>query len=544
MLNKLLRLYNTIKFLKFKQIYWRIVYLFPRAITQQKKCPSSQICKQKVFFIPRNGITVDYQSFIFLSELYNLVEIGWDNPSISKLWKYNLHYFEYLLQDNSEESHLVLQFKIIENWIASNHFGIGTGWEPYPTSIRIINWIKWHWKTNLLSECAKISLWNQIIYLESRPEYHLLGNHLFINAKALLYACAFFKLDNETSIYKTAIRIINEQIDEQFLEDGGHFELSPMYHSLAMEDLLDLISISDLLPFNFPKEVIIEKFEKGMRWLQTMIYNNEELAHFNDCANGIAPQFSKLVKYSFDLGILIPKLDLPKFIYHKSSGFVVYKDNDFHLIADIGNIGPDYLPGHAHADTLSFELSIKGHRVIVNSGTSIYGTSKERLRQRGTSAHSTVQIDNQDSSEVWSGFRVANRATPFDININYPKDGLMSFSASHDGYKRILASPIHKREFKYSNKLLEISDHISGIGNQIVSRFFIHPDIEISKIEQGFLLSKNGEIIVKLSFESTHDAVIYKSTYHDKFGLSIKNKCIQIPGKSPLIIKAKFQIIL
>jgi uncharacterized heparinase superfamily protein len=543
LLNKLVRLYNTVKYLKFKQIYWRIIYLLPRLIAQQKKCPPTQFCKQKDFFIPRDGITVDYQSFTFLSELNNIVETGWDNPGISKLWRYNLHYFEYLLQNNSNDKHLISQTQIIGNWIDNNQFGRGTGWEPYPSSLRIINWIKWHWKTNLLSERAKISLWNQIRYLESRPEYHLLGNHLFINAKALFYACAFFKLQEETRIYKTAISILNKEINEQFLEDGAHFELSPMYHSLAMEDLLDLISISDQLSSNFPKEVIIDKFEKGMQWLQTMIYENEELTHFNDCANGIAPKFSKLVNYASELGIILPNLDVPKFSYHKSSGFVVYKDNGFHLIADLGKVGPDYLPGHAHADTLSFELAIKGQRVIVNSGTSVYGSTKERLRQRGTSAHSTVQIDNQDSSEVWSGFRVANRAVPFDINVNNSKDGIMSFSASHDGYKRILACPIHKREFIYSNASLEINDHISGSGNQVVSRYFVHPEIEMLKAEEEFLFSKNGDVIAKLSLESFHDAVICESTYHDNFGSSIINKCIQVTGKSPQIIKVKFLII-
>lgn len=543
MLIKLVRLYNTVKYLKFKQIYWRIIYLLPRLIIQQKKCPSAQIHRKIDLFISRDGITADYQSFIFLSELNNIVETGWDNPRISKLWRYNLHYFEYLLQNNSDERNLTSQTQIIDNWIDNNPFGRGTGWEPYPTSLRIINWIKWHWKTNLLSERAKICLWNQIRYLESRPEYHLLGNHLFINAKALLYACAFFKLKEETRIYKKAISIIKEEINEQFLEDGAHFELSPMYHSLAMEDLLDLISISDQLPSNFPKEVIKEKFVKGTQWLQTMIYNNEELAHFNDCANGIAPKFSKLVNYAAELGVVVPNHDVPKSSYHKSSGFVVFKDNGCHLIADIGKVGPDYLPGHAHADTLSFELAVKGHRVIVNSGTSVYGSTKERLRQRGTSAHSTVQIDNQDSSEVWSGFRVANRAVPFDINVNYDKDGFMNFNASHDGYKRILTSPIHKREFKYSNTSWEINDEISGYGNQVVSRYFVHPDIEILKAEKEFLLSKNGEVIVKLSFESTHNALIYDSTYHDKFGSNIMNKCIQITGISPQNIKAKFQII-
>ncbi len=543
MLDKLVRLYNTVKFLKIKQIYWRIIYLLPRLITQQKKCPPLHTRKQKDFYIPRDGITADYQSFIFLSELNNIVETGWDNPRISKLWRYNLHYFEYLLQNNSDERHLASQSRIIDIWIDNNHFGIGTGWEPYPTSLRIINWIKWHWKNNLLSERSKISLWNQIRYLESRPEYHLLGNHLFINAKALLYACAFFKLNNEKSIYKTALSIINKEINEQFLEDGAHFELSPMYHSLAMEDLLDLINISDQLPSNFPKEVIIHKFEKGMQWLQTMIYENEELAHFNDCANGIAPKFSKLINYASELGIMLPIRDVPKFSYHKSSGFVVYKDYGFHLISDLGKVGADYLPGHAHADTLSFELAIKGHRVIVNSGTSVYGSTKERLRQRGTSAHSTIEIDNKDSSEVWSGFRVGNRAVPFDLNVDFSSNDTLSFSASHDGYKKLIGSPIHKREFLYSNSTLEINDQISGLGNQVVSRYFIHPDIEISKIEKEFLLMKKGVVIVKLRFESSYEAEICESTYHDKFGSSLINKCLQITGKSPLSIKTKFQII-
>ena len=64
-------------------------------------------------------------------------------------------------------------------------------------------------------------------------------------------------------------------------------------------------------------------------------------------------------------------------------------------IGDIGNVGPDYIPGHAHADTLSFEMSVFDMRFIVNSGTSVYGLGAERLRQRGTAAHSTVVIDGR-----------------------------------------------------------------------------------------------------------------------------------------------------
>ena len=86
------------------------------------------------------------------------------------------------------------------------------------------------------------------------------------------------------------------------------------------------------------------------------------------------------------------------------------------IIADVADIGPDYIPGHGHADVLSFELSLFGKRVIVNSGISTYELSEDRYKQRSTELHSTITIDNKNSSEVWGGFRVANRAKVFDIN--------------------------------------------------------------------------------------------------------------------------------
>ena len=62
------------------------------------------------------------------------------------------------------------------------------------------------------------------------------------------------------------------------------------------------------------------------------------------------------------------------------------------LIADLSEVGASYIPGHAHADTLSFELSLFGKRLFVNSGTSSYSLGPERHRQRSTIAHNTVCV--------------------------------------------------------------------------------------------------------------------------------------------------------
>jgi uncharacterized heparinase superfamily protein len=486
-------------------------------------------------YIDREGITIDYKNFTFLSETRDLSEIGWDNPAISKLWRYNLHYFEFLLQNLESDNHLNQQVELVEDWIRSNPFGKGTAWEPYPTSLRIVNWIKWHSGTGALSEKAKISLWNQVKWLAARPEYHLLGNHLFINSKALLFSSTFFQIGEDSKIYRKAISILKKELDEQFLGDGAHFELSPMYHSLAMEDLLDLLSISSKLPLSFPKSQIEKKINLGMKWLKTMIYNNEELSHFNDCANGIAPTFHKLKEYENRLNIKTENLEKEGLVHHRESGYMVYKDSKFHLIADVGNIGPDYLPGHAHADTLSFELAVNDQRIIVNSGTSVYGVSRERLRQRGTSAHSTVQIDGENSSEVWSGFRVARRARPFRIKFDSSElsNNPISFSASHDGYKRLKNGPIHNRSWSFKVDKWIIEDKISGNGNHFISRYYFHPDIKIEKKNRVLTISNNYGSLAKLEISNAGEIEISDTTYHDEFGKIRSNKCIELNAVSP-----------
>jgi uncharacterized heparinase superfamily protein len=545
LLNKITRLYHTVKYLKAKQIIWRVLNLTPRFISEVNDFPPIIIEQLTYNFIPRNRITTDFEQFTFLNETYSLKNVGWDDKSISKLWRYNLHYFDYLLQIGTIDNQVDSQKKLIENWIENNPFGQGTAWEPYPTSLRIINWIKWHWFCDGLSDRAKLSLWNQVRWLANRPEYHLLGNHLFINAKALLFASAFFGLDSNSKYFKESLSILQIELKEQFLEDGAHFELSPMYHSLAMEDLLDLISISNKVPNNFSSKEILKKYYKGMSWLEIMIYNNGELSHFNDCANGIAPKYSDLEYYAIKLGIAKEKSNKNKLYIHKESGFVVYKDEKSHLIADFGKIGPDYLPGHAHADTLSFELAVNGERIVVNSGTSLYGCSVDRLLQRGTGAHSTIQIDMENSSEVWSGFRVARRAVPFNIQVNSNIESYnkISFQASHNGYLRLKNKAIHTRKFNLSNNTWNIQDEITGYDNTVVSRFYLHPEIEVRKSERGMTLSNNQIDLVDFIYDRKLDLQLIDTFYHDQFGVNKANKCIQVSGISPSKMEVKFEIL-
>jgi uncharacterized heparinase superfamily protein len=240
---------------------------------------------------------------------------------------------------------------------------------------------------------------------------------------------------------------------------------------------------------------------------------------------GIAPASAELFDYAQRLGFACLPDVVEDVVWLKDSGYVRVRRGDAVLIADVAPVGPDYLPGHAHADTLSFELSIHGQRVVVNSGTSRYGLGPERERERGTAAHSTVEIDGQDSSEVWAGFRVARRAYPLDVSVR--KDGALAVvEAAHDGYRRLPGRPVHRRRWLLGDRRLQVLDEVSGTFAEAVSRIHFHPAIQLEKGGAGgTALWKGGA--ARWQARGT-DAVVADSAWHPEFGVSQPGHCLEM----------------
>ena len=130
----------------------------------------------------------------------------WNNESPSKLWVYNLHYFEDLLSNNAEEKHN-FHLQLLNSWVDQNPVGYGNGWEPYPTSLRIVNILK-AWLGGLeLDEKLFSSVFAQASFLSNDLEKHLLGNHYFVNLKALLFAGVIFENTRWLSIAEKGLLI-------------------------------------------------------------------------------------------------------------------------------------------------------------------------------------------------------------------------------------------------------------------------------------------------------------------------------------------------
>ncbi len=488
--SKFVLYFFTLKYLKPSQIYWRLWFGFSHIhIGNTKRCDLRLVCGHWKATARRLQTLLENDTFSFLNVLGRLSEIGWDGPNREKLWRYNQHYFDDL-NSFSFATRSEWHYALIERWINENHIGQGTGWEPYPTSLRIVNWFKWLLAGQSLSEKCLQSLAIQTRFLYRRVEWHILGNHLFANAKALVFAGLCFQGSEAQKWMDTGLAIITRELTEQVLPDGGNFERSPMYHTIFLEDILDLINLAGAYPSLIRHNQLDQlrtTATKMLIWLLEMCHPDGDISFFNDAAFGIAPSPAEIKAYAGRLGISPDRAAkstgnqvVRRFA---DSGYIRLSSTNAEVFLDVAPIGPDYLPGHAHADTLSFELSLFGERVLVNGGTSQYGNGPLRLEERGTAAHNTVEINGKNSSEVWSGFRVARRAYPYGIEIEHGDESIF-VTCAHNGYMRLKGRPVHKRSWQLWQGKLVVQDRVDGNFDAAIAHFHFHPELQVVAIDR------------------------------------------------------------
>jgi len=531
MIENFLKYFHTIRFLKISQIIRRVLRLYkttntsvPNLIDQRDLINDwHQTRIAKIHLLNKSN-------FVFLNKYHDyLDQIDWNDSEQEMLWLFNLHYFDDLCAPFDSDRNIWLQ-GLMSNWIVANPPMHGVGWEAYPLSLRIVNWIKWFLNGETVDPALLDSLKLQSHILSQNIEYHLLGNHLLANAKALIFAGLFFKGEQAERWLNLGLKLYNEQLKEQILSDGGHFELSPMYHNIMLNDLLDLINIADSYDHPGVRGFIDEWcFKAGLMlsWSKTMKHPDEDISFFNDAAFGIAPSYKELLSYGLELGV--DSYDTSTLNFGETeltplsqSGYMRVEQEKLVAILDCACIGPDYLPGHGHADSLSFELSLQNFRVFVNSGTLCYGVGEDRVRQRSTAAHNTVMVDGVDSSQVWSGFRVAKRAYPFGLLVE-GNDIDLKISCSHDGYKRLKNPTTHSRDWCFSHDAMTITDSLIGSYETAEACYLFHPDIVVSAVQDYFILTlpNLAEIILKVS---GGEARLKDTFWYPEFGKSIATK--------------------
>lgn len=483
------RYFHTLRYLKWTQIRYRILYLVQGRL--RKSIPLKPVNTPSVFPASRSLLFIKSISaatfhkaplqFCFLNVEHQFSDqINWNFSAHGKLWTYNLNYFEFLAQPDLPKT---TGLDLIHHFI-DQESQLRDGMEPFPISLRVLFWIRFLTVHQIQEERIDQSLYWQLTLLKKRLEYHLMGNHLLENGFALLMGSSYFA---DKKLFQLAESLLREQLEEQILPDGAHFERSPMYHQLMLYRLLDVINVLKHNPFSASDRLLPflqQKAERMLSWLRQMVFSNGTLPRVNDSTPGIAPSPAELFEYAARLGLEIPDLSLGE------SGYRKYKTNCFELLIDVGPIGPDYIPGHAHSDTFNFVLHHRDQALIVDTGISTYEKNTRRNLERSTAAHNTVMVAGKEQSEVWGGFRVAKRARIASLTISNGQ-----VVATHDGYRSL--GVFHQRSFSWKTDQIEIHDQLSGDQIAVASLHF-HPQVRI-QLRGREILGDFGTILFSAS---------------------------------------------
>ena len=509
---KIKLLYHTVKHLKPIQVYYRLYYFFrnrtftARAVQTPmpvlKAIKWEEKLKYHLSYLQKN------KSFTFLNITHKFSDqIDWNFDGYGKLWTYNLNYFDYLRQKNMSKD---IGIRLIKNYVKNDAF-LKEGKESYPISLRGINWVKFLSENQVKEEVIDTTLYNHFYILLDNLEFHLLGNHLLENAFSLLFGAYYFQ--NEKFYYKSKEILISE-LKEQILNDGGHFELSPMYHQIILYRVLDCIQLIKINKWiNDDLLMLLEdNASKMTSWLNEVTFENGDIPCVNDSTFNIAPTSEELSNYADQIGVITKKIVL------SDSGYRKFRNNKFELFVDVGNVGPSYQPGHAHSDTLSFILHVNNKPVFVDTGVSTYEKNQKRQTERQTSAHNTVVINREDQTQVWGGFRVAKRA-----QVQNLKEGFDFVEAEHDAYKKIGVS--HLRRFSIDKSLVQIKDIIVNDSNYNQTAYFhLHPSLKNLIINDHSIIIENN---ITMIFTGTN-VMINKELYEYAEGFNKIKKAIVI----------------
>lgn len=470
--------------------------------------------------------------------------IDWNDhrfENLPRLWRLKLCAFEPLgeaaISVDPEHTQAELVRSKFDSWIRSwvSHAEIGSpqylrrDWTPYAVSLRIQHWLRylaWHQSVESKSLQSPTAferelaheLYKNALFLQNHVEWDVGGNHLIENGTALVAAgVAFTGEPDARNWLDTGQAILREACERQFLNDGCHFERSPMYHVLVLTRLITACNLCSLADEPIA-DAITTTTAAGTAYLRALRPPNSRIPLLNDSVYGEAIPLEACLRYAERAGIA--QLDAPDLSIVGSlplgtgGGYRWIHTELGSLLIDCGPVGPPHLPGHAHSDCLSILLWIDGVPIVTDTGTFDYEAGPRRTYARGVRGHNTVQVGNEEPIDLGGRFLMGRRPEP---TVGAIANGDMTlFEGRYDtkGYT-------HRRSIASGDRWWVLRDAVDGHdGRRVRSRLHLHPEVETCTSSETIELSVGS--VHMLSITPLGETTVHTSSgeYYPRFGVA------------------------
>jgi uncharacterized heparinase superfamily protein len=507
-----------------------------------------------------------------------------DWPDAPHLWRFHLHYHDFLrdlgaegLRTGSPEFSK-RAWELAVQWNEANPVGDPRGlldaWHPYCISRRLPVWIELWLTAPPARDRDRVldSMCRQAFFLADHLEFDLGGNHLLENLRALILAGVFFGGHDGDRWLRRGASLLADQLDEQILEHGEHFERSPMYHAQMLDAVLDVAEATASLAPETARRC--DEAAQGMAsFLGDLLHPDGDIPLLGDSgfdpatepahlieraarihariqgkASGPAPASDPAADRT-DVRTIHPPsrrgsekmgtgtfatADFPGFspcplgaspIFPQSrrvGDYWIYRHRDDFLLLDAGPVCPDHLPAHGHADLLQLEASWRGRRLFVDSGVFNYQDDSMRRYCRSTAAHNVLQIDGRDQCDVWSRFRMGYRGWPSGL-AHGQAQGFHWARAAHNAYRRLGVPRVERWLACRPDGPWLCIDRACGRGeHELTSWLHLHPDVRATqRDEQAVDLELHG-MRLQLRYLSPGRVSVVNGWYCPEFGKRIE----------------------
>ena len=469
----------------------------------------------------------------FLGDTVDMKDaVAWFVPTDDnhvRLWRMNLHYFEYL-RDLAVDDALAL----ITDWIIRvrprNKRSSFAGWTPYAISLRLSSWLDW-WSVSAdkISDAAftdtfAASICEQADYLLANIETDVGGNHLIKNIRALWECSAVFADERGARWRAAADRRLQRELPDQILMDGLHFERSPSYHAQVFSDLL---AICALRPRDAWTETLEERLDKMGRTLQLLTHPDKKIAQFGDSGLSMATGVPEILE-AWAQARMRPIARCSGVFALPEGGFYGARSGGDYLVVKMGPLGANALMAHAHGDWGSFEWSLNSQRVIVDQGVFEYFDGERRRASRSTASHNTASLGTVEQADFFGAFRCGRRPNPTAPFFRQLPEGFeLVGELSPACHPR---AAVQRRRITLSKRKLRIEDEALDAQEMILARLLLHPSIQAELLGKTLVILRCADGIQLIGTAESGEIKIEPAVWWPDMGHEEQTRRVIVEG--------------
>src|SRR6516162_7173627 len=271
---------------------------------------------------------------------------------------------------------------LVDEWITLNRSHDPIAWRADVVARRVMSWLS---QAPLVLDGADAQFYRRFLRSLTRQVRHL--RHTAWQARdgvprlqaAIALAYAALCMARQHRHIRAATKRLSDELSRQILADGGHISRNP---GALIELLIDLLPLRSVFTARnlVPPAALLNAIDRMMPMLRFFRHGDGNFALFNGMGPTPTDLLTTILAYDDARGA--PLANAPH------SGYQRLETAGTLVLMDAGRPPPMAVSQEAHAGCLSFELSAKQNRIVVNCGLPVAGREGWRQVARTARARS------------------------------------------------------------------------------------------------------------------------------------------------------------